>query len=239
MSSHHLTEVSVAGSSRRMWTSFGSSASPRRPGRWYRVGHGGRRRDAAALGGRSRRTPLPARVPGSDLIWSLSAAARPAPGGASTCSGGDPGYRRRPRRAAPRSNPGLAVAGTDSPPYGFDRTPDGIAGCIANVVAAKPDIVFVGIGFPRQERLIVALAEALPGTWFLGCGASIPFVAGTLQRAPVWMQRPAWSGCTGWPASHAGCSPGTYCHDAPYAARLMAAAARTRLRRRPEPAGRT
>ncbi len=47
-------------------------------------------------------------------------------------------------------------------------------------------IVYVGLGFPKQERVIVALTSALPRSWFVACGAAIPFAAGTLPRAPAW-----------------------------------------------------
>jgi N-acetylglucosaminyldiphosphoundecaprenol N-acetyl-beta-D-mannosaminyltransferase len=57
------------------------------------------------------------------------------------------------------------------------------------VVAARPRIVFVGLGFPRQDVLIAELREELPETWFLGCGAAIAFAAGTVRRAPEWMRR--------------------------------------------------
>jgi N-acetylglucosaminyldiphosphoundecaprenol N-acetyl-beta-D-mannosaminyltransferase len=49
--------------------------------------------------------------------------------------------------------------------------------------------VYVGLGFPKQERVIAALAADLPGAWFIGCGAAIPFAAGALPRAPQRLQR--------------------------------------------------
>jgi N-acetylglucosaminyldiphosphoundecaprenol N-acetyl-beta-D-mannosaminyltransferase len=45
------------------------------------------------------------------------------------------------------------------------------------------------MGFPKQEHLIERLRESCPEAWFLGCGAAVNFAAGTLPRAPVWMQR--------------------------------------------------
>ena len=47
--------------------------------------------------------------------------------------------------------------------------------------------MFVGLGFPKQERLIVALHDRLPAAWWLGCGAAIPFAAGAARRTPGWM----------------------------------------------------
>ena len=76
------------------------------------------------------------------------------------------------------------MAGTDAPPPGFD-----VAEAGQRLAEARPDIVFVGLGFPKQERVIAAVAPGLPGAWFIGCGAAIPFAAGALPRAPRWMQQ--------------------------------------------------
>jgi N-acetylglucosaminyldiphosphoundecaprenol N-acetyl-beta-D-mannosaminyltransferase len=180
---------------------------------------------AARLAGR----PLPARVPGSDLIWSLSAAAA-RHGFRVYLLGGEPGVPQRAAGVLRERYPRLRVAGTDSPPLGFERSEAGYAEVLARAVDAEPDIVFVGLGFPKQERLAVRLAPRLPGAWFLGCGAAIPFVAGTLRRAPVWMQR---SGLE-W-AHRLGSEPGRLfgryvLRDGPFAVRLLARAVADRRR---------
>ena len=74
---------------------------------------------------------------------------------------------------------------------GFDATASGIDAVSARVVAAAPDIVYVGLGFPKQERLIAQIAPLAPSSWFVACGAAISFAAGTARRAPRWMQ---WAG---------------------------------------------
>ncbi len=73
--------------------------------------------------------------------------------------------------------------------FGFDHDPEEFARVEEQVVSARPDLVFVGLGFPKQERLIVALHDRLPAAWWLGCGAAIPFAAGAARRAPGWMGR--------------------------------------------------
>jgi len=60
---------------------------------------------------------------------------------------------------------------------------------VAAVAAADPRLVFVGLGFPKQERLIENLRQALPGSWFLGCGAGIPMAAGVVPRASAFTQK--------------------------------------------------
>lgn len=137
---------------------------------------------------RLRGCPLPERVAGGSLIFSLTSAA--ARHGRSIYLLG--GATEVPYRAAVqlrRRYPGLTVAGADAPPYGFHADP-GIAETVrARLAAAAPDIVYVGLGFPKQERLMAELAPAFPGTWFVGCGAAIPYAAGTLPRPPRWMRK--------------------------------------------------
>jgi N-acetylglucosaminyldiphosphoundecaprenol N-acetyl-beta-D-mannosaminyltransferase len=137
---------------------------------------------------RMRGDPLPERVTGASLIFSLSEAAA-ASGRSVYLIGGAPGVPEQAGLRLAGLYPGLMVAGADAPPVGFDAAPEGIAAVREKAMAAEPDIVFVGLGFPKQERLIAALAPALPHTWFLACGAAIPFAAGVLPRAPHWLQR--------------------------------------------------
>ncbi|GII64584.1 hypothetical protein Skr01_46690 [Sphaerisporangium krabiense] len=133
-------------------------------------------------------TPVPARVTGADLIWSLSEAA--AAGGRSIyLLGGPPGVPCKAAQVLRARFPGLRVAGGSAPPYGFEKTAEGFAAVRESLVAADPDIVFVGLGFPKQDRLISMVRRDLPGAWFVGCGSAISFAAGTARRAPEWMQR--------------------------------------------------
>ncbi len=137
----------------------------------------------ARLGG----TPVPERVTGSSLIFSLSEACA-REGRSIYLLGGATGVPDLAGAALRRRYPQLTVAGADSPPMGFDSRPDELSRVVADVLAAKPDVVFVGLGFPRQERLIELLLPELPRTWLVGCGAAIAMAAGQVRRAPRWMQ---------------------------------------------------
>lgn len=133
-------------------------------------------------------TPLPETVPGSSLIYSLSAAA--ARRGASIfLLGGNPGVAEVAAQRLSEVCPGLSVAGTLSPPFGFEDEPEQLLRIRGALQAARPDIVFVGLGFPKQERLIAMLRPHLPTTWFLGVGIALSFAAGTVRRAPVAVRR--------------------------------------------------
>jgi N-acetylglucosaminyldiphosphoundecaprenol N-acetyl-beta-D-mannosaminyltransferase len=139
-------------------------------------------------GSRLRGQRLTERVTGSSLLFTLSQEAADA-GRSVYFLGGAAGVPEAAARNLIKRYPGLKVAGTDSPPLGFDATAAGISEVRERLLAAAPDIVYVGLGFPKQERLIAELAPALPTAWFLSCGAAIPFAAGSLARAPGWMQR--------------------------------------------------
>jgi N-acetylglucosaminyldiphosphoundecaprenol N-acetyl-beta-D-mannosaminyltransferase len=178
-------------------------------------------------------TPLPERVAGSSLIRSLSEGLG-RDGRSIFVIGGNPatptaadGATRAAARLA-EDCPGLRVAGTLCPEYGFERDEEVYAEFRAAVREASPDLVFVGLGFPKQEKVITRLRADLPKAWFIGCGAAVNFVAGDVDRAPRWMQR------TGLEWAHRlGTEPrrlaGRYLrHDAPYALRLLAGSATRR-----------
>jgi len=174
-------------------------------------------------------TPLPERVAGSSLIWSLSRALAVDGRSVFLLGGQPPGGWARAADALRATCPTLRVAGL-SPAFGFD-TSARFARVQDAVVAAAPDLVLVGLGYPRQEDVISRLRPLLPAAWFLGCGAAIDFVAGDRRRAPGWMQR----GGLEW-LHRLGTEPrrlaGRYLRrDAPYAARLLANAAAQRYGR--------
>jgi N-acetylglucosaminyldiphosphoundecaprenol N-acetyl-beta-D-mannosaminyltransferase len=131
--------------------------------------------------------PLPARVTGSSLIWSLTGAAART-GRRVMLLGGAEGVAERAAHRLERHNPKLQGVQWHYPPFGFDAKESGFADVCAAVEKAEPDVVFVGLGFPRQERLALRLLERFPGTWFVGCGGGITMTAGDVSRAPSWMQ---------------------------------------------------
>jgi N-acetylglucosaminyldiphosphoundecaprenol N-acetyl-beta-D-mannosaminyltransferase len=135
-----------------------------------------------------RGEPLVERVTGSSLIFTLTGAAAQV-GLSIYLLGGVPGVPEAAAENLTRMYPGLKVAGTDAPAIGFDKSIEGVDAVRTRIRDAAPNIVYVGLGFPKQEQLIAKLAPALPAAWFIGCGAAIPFAAGTVSRAPEWMQR--------------------------------------------------
>ena len=84
--------------------------------------------------------------------------------------------------------PGLRVAGTHSPPF-RPLTPQEDAALVEQVNAAAPDIVWVGLSTPKQERWMAAHVGRLDAPVLIGVGAAFDIHAGLLPQAPVWMQR--------------------------------------------------
>jgi hypothetical protein len=101
----------------------------------------------------------------------------------------------------------------------------------SRLAAATPDIVYVGLGFPKQERLIARLAPAFPGTWFISCGAAIPFAANVLPRAPHWMQSAGLEWVFRLISEPRRLYRRYLLQDMPFAVRLLAGSVRTGLRK--------
>lgn len=83
--------------------------------------------------------------------------------------------------------PGLIIAGTYSPPFGFEKNPAEINKIIEIVTASAPHILIVGLGCPKQELFIYNYKERLNVPVSLGLGASIDFEAKVLKRAPKFL----------------------------------------------------
>jgi N-acetylglucosaminyldiphosphoundecaprenol N-acetyl-beta-D-mannosaminyltransferase len=137
---------------------------------------------------RAAGTPLPERVPGSSLVFSLSEAAAVSDRSVFLLGGAE-GVPDKAAEVLQSHWPKLRIAGTYSPPFGFDQTDVGIQRTVATVAATTPDLVLVGLGFPRQERLIEQLLDAHPTGWYLACGGGITMAAGIVRRASPLIQR--------------------------------------------------
>jgi N-acetylglucosaminyldiphosphoundecaprenol N-acetyl-beta-D-mannosaminyltransferase len=139
---------------------------------------------ASRLAGR----PVPERVAGSDLVWSLAGMAAAA-GRRLYLLGGEGDVAERAASTLTREYPGLVIAGHESPWISSPPDAGELASIAERVTATQPDLVYVALGSPKQEYVIDALRQRLPRAWLMGCGISLAFIAGEVARAPVWMQR--------------------------------------------------
>lgn len=83
--------------------------------------------------------------------------------------------------------PGLKIAGTYSPSFGFENKPDEIEKIMKMLNDVKPDILAVGLGSPKQEKFIYKYRDKMNVPLSLAIGASIDFEAGNKKRAPRFM----------------------------------------------------
>ncbi len=80
-----------------------------------------------------------------------------------------------------------AIAGWYSPPMreaGALEEPE----VIAQIVAARPDVIWVGLSTPKQEYWMANHVRHFPGTMLVGIGAALDTFAGLQPRAPAWMR---------------------------------------------------
>jgi exopolysaccharide biosynthesis WecB/TagA/CpsF family protein len=80
--------------------------------------------------------------------------------------------------------PGLQMAGRH---HGYFADDD-IDVVIHDIRKASPDIIWVGLGKPREQQIALALADRVDATWIITCGGCFNFVTGDYVRAPGWMQ---------------------------------------------------
>ena len=102
--------------------------------------------------------------------------------------GKDDDVLRKLRENLTRDYPGIRVAGMYSPPFRPLTEEEDKAVC-AEINACRPDYLWVGIGAPKQEIWMQEHREKIHGTVMLGVGAGFNFFAGTLDKAPAWMEK--------------------------------------------------
>jgi len=125
------------------------------------------------------------RVYGPDLMLSVCAQAA-REGWACYFYGGAPGTGERLAEELARRFPGFRSAGAHDPPF-RTLTDEEVRADVARINAARPEVVFVGLGCPKQERWMAAHREALEAPVLAGVGAAFDFVTGRVPQAPRWM----------------------------------------------------
>jgi N-acetylglucosaminyldiphosphoundecaprenol N-acetyl-beta-D-mannosaminyltransferase len=130
---------------------------------------------------------LPERVAGSDLFWEIAKAS-----GETKLRvfllGGVEGAADQAVLAIKKRYPKARIAGTYCPPFATFNTDEEQARIRKVVRAARPDILLVAFGAPKQEKWIVKNKDALGVPVSIGVGGSFEMAAGILERAPVWVQ---------------------------------------------------
>jgi N-acetylglucosaminyldiphosphoundecaprenol N-acetyl-beta-D-mannosaminyltransferase len=86
-----------------------------------------------------------------------------------------------------RRHPGIKIVGGYSPPF-RPLTGEEEDALVRQVNAARPDVLWVGIGVPKQEKWMAHMRERLDVPVMCGVGAAFDFHAGRVPQAPRWMQ---------------------------------------------------
>ena len=130
---------------------------------------------------------LKGRVTGSDLTPLL--AGRAALEGLRVYGlGGAPGVAEQAMHKLRARHPGLEIAGTFSPPFVPLLEMDHRE-ILKRLERDRPDLLFVAMGSPKQEKFISMHVNGWNVPVALGVGASLDFIAGRQRRAPRWMRR--------------------------------------------------
>src|SRR5580704_453407 len=132
---------------------------------------------------------VPERVAGSDLVPRLFDRARLDSPIRVYLLGARPEVNARATRAVESRWPGIQVVGRDSPPFGFEQNDAENARILDQIAMARPDVLIVGLGAPKQELWVHQHREHIRAKIALCVGATIDFLAGEKQRAPQWMRR--------------------------------------------------
>jgi N-acetylglucosaminyldiphosphoundecaprenol N-acetyl-beta-D-mannosaminyltransferase len=132
-------------------------------------------------------SPIPEKVSGSDLIVPLARLAAER-GWRMFLLGGRPGIAAEAGDKLAREL-GVQVVGTDSPIVRPDGSTDHPEQILKRLRAARPALLLVALGAPKQELWIDRFAGELRPAVAVAVGGSLDFITGRIERAPAWMSR--------------------------------------------------
>jgi N-acetylglucosaminyldiphosphoundecaprenol N-acetyl-beta-D-mannosaminyltransferase len=101
--------------------------------------------------------------------------------------GGGPGVAEKLKQRLQYLVPGIDIVGTYTPPF-RPLSPEEEHELVAAVAEVRPDIIWVGLSTPKQERFMAHMMDRLDTSLMVGVGAAFDIHAGLLQDAPDWMK---------------------------------------------------
>ena len=135
-------------------------------------------------------TPLKERVTGADLVPELCRLSAEKKYKLFFMTGGsDASIGEKAAEELKKKYPGIQIVGIYYPPFGFEKNPIESARIIEKIKAVSPDMLFVGVGTPKQEKWIARHLDEMGVPVSIGVGASFHFIAGAVRRAPMFMRR--------------------------------------------------
>jgi N-acetylglucosaminyldiphosphoundecaprenol N-acetyl-beta-D-mannosaminyltransferase len=130
-------------------------------------------------------TPIKERVTGADLVPRLANAASTR-GVSLFFLGGTNDVAEKAAKKLSAQNPGLKIAGCISPQINLCKPDNSI---IEQINQSGADILLIALGNPKQEIWFQRNKHLLKIPVSIGVGATFDFIAGTISRSPVWMQK--------------------------------------------------
>ncbi|MGH2773245.1 MAG: WecB/TagA/CpsF family glycosyltransferase [Actinomycetota bacterium] len=134
--------------------------------------------------GRRRGHDLPRRVYGPELMATFCRETGPAY--SHYLYGAGPGVAGRLGEVL-HNRHGCRIAGFSTPPFG-EPSESELDQAVEHINACSPDVLWVGLSSPKQERFISSVKESLGCPVAVSVGAAFDFIAGTKSSAPRWMQ---------------------------------------------------
>ena len=128
---------------------------------------------------------VPQRVPGIELMESVLAQAAEL-GWRVFLLGGEEGIAEKASNAMREAFPGLNIVGTH---HGFFRPGDEEEALLQHIKDSNPQVLFIALGVPRQEKWAAAHLAELKIPVAMGVGGSFNVWAGVDKRAPRWVRR--------------------------------------------------
>lgn len=128
------------------------------------------------------------RVSGPDLMEAVVKANAEYPGLRHFLLGGEERTLKALAAALTEKYPEFRLAGMYSPPF-RNWTEEDLENMRKAIAASGANVVWVGLGCPKQERWMAEQKELLPPAVYAGVGAAFAFHAGAVKRAPLWMRR--------------------------------------------------
>ena len=127
------------------------------------------------------------RVTGADLVAILLKRCGQI-GQSISVVGGEPGKEAEILHRLREFFPGTEIRGVIAPPFGFEDDPAQTSAIIGQLNQWQADYLFVGVGFPKQEKFITDHWDELYFHTAMGIGAAVDLALGYKKRAPRWMQ---------------------------------------------------
>ena len=134
--------------------------------------------------------PVTHRLPGSDIVPAFCARAAESAETRIFLLGARPGVAQVARENMNRRFGRELVVGAHGPSMNFVNDEAEIAAVLEMIDASSANVLFVGLGAPKQEMWIAKVRDRLPRVRvMMGIGATIDYEAGAVKRAPVLLRR--------------------------------------------------